>query len=154
MSDRADKLAQQLERNLQQLIAETSSLEINSGQNVYDDGPSDWAVIDVIHHLATAETEFLSLFHNILEGGEGVSTDFSVDKFNEENRLDHSEMDIRATIQIWKNARQEMIQFVQGLEDDQLDMMGRHPFLGISTLSQMIKLISIHALTHFRDVPL
>ena len=52
----------------------------------------------------------------------------------------------------FREARKQMIAWVAGLEDAALERTGRHPFLGVSTLREMIKMIYIHNQTHYRDI--
>jgi len=33
-----------------------------------------------------------------------------------------------------------------------LEKQGRHPFLGVTTIREMVKMLYIHNLTHYRDM--
>jgi hypothetical protein len=38
------------------------------------------------------------------------------------------------------------------LKDSELDIRGRHPFLGVTAMRDMIKMLYIHNLDHYRDM--
>ena len=38
------------------------------------------------------------------------------------------------------------------LKESDLEKQGRHPFLGMTTLREMIKMLYIHNMTHYRDM--
>jgi hypothetical protein len=52
----------------------------------------------------------------------------------------------------YKAVRAEMTAWVSSLDDADLDKIGRHPFLGHTTLREMIKLIYLHNQLHYRDL--
>jgi len=41
---------------------------------------------------------------------------------------------------------------VQKMQESDLERKGRHPFLGITTLEEMLKLIYRHTMIHQRDI--
>jgi hypothetical protein len=45
-----------------------------------------------------------------------------------------------------------MVEWVTRLQDSELERTGRHPYLGITTLREMIKMVYIHNQTHYRDI--
>ena len=42
--------------------------------------------------------------------------------------------------------------WVSALKDEELEIKGRHPFLGETVIREMIKMLYIHNQTHYRDV--
>jgi hypothetical protein len=48
--------------------------------------------------------------------------------------------------------RAHAVQWVSGLREHELDLTGRHPFLGQTRLREMIKMLYIHNLDHYRDM--
>jgi hypothetical protein len=52
----------------------------------------------------------------------------------------------------YKEIRSNSIDWVSGLKEDELEIEGRHPFLGVSTIREMIKMLYIHNQTHYRDM--
>jgi uncharacterized damage-inducible protein DinB len=118
---------------------------------VYAEG-STWSVRSVLAHLLTAERAFVILFERIQGGGGGVSEDFAIDRYNASQQRRTQNLSGPELIQQYKEARVRMIDFVKGLASEDLEREGRHPFLGLATLREMVKMIYIHNQTHFRDV--
>jgi hypothetical protein len=48
--------------------------------------------------------------------------------------------------------RANTISWISGLQESDLDITGRHPFMGQTQLREMIKMLYIHNLTHYRDM--
>ena len=48
--------------------------------------------------------------------------------------------------------RQETLEWLRALDDDRLDLVGRHPALGEVSLETMILAIYGHQLLHMRDL--
>ncbi len=118
---------------------------------VYTEG-STWTVRSILAHLMTAERAFVRLFEDVRQGGPGASEDFVIDRYNarqQEKTRDESPAQLLAE---YREARERMIAWVSGLDDADLERTGRHPFLGVTTLREMIKMIYIHNQTHYRDI--
>jgi len=52
----------------------------------------------------------------------------------------------------FKDIRRQMVELVASLTDEDLKKEGRHPFLGPTTLTEMIKMVYRHNQIHFRDM--
>jgi uncharacterized damage-inducible protein DinB len=118
---------------------------------VYAEG-SVWTVRSILAHLMTTERAFIKLFEEIRQGGAGVSEDFVIDRYNARQQEKTREMGPEELLQEYRDLRGQMVAWVSGLQDAELDLKGRHPFLGITTLREMIKMIYIHNQTHYRDI--
>src|SRR5512140_1748217 len=118
---------------------------------IYTEG-STWTVRSILSHLMTAERAFVKLFEQIRQGGAGVSEDFVIDRYNARQQEKTQEMSPEELLQAYRNVRAEMVTWVASLQDSDLERTGRHPFLGVTTLREMIKMIYIHNQTHHRDI--
>ncbi len=118
---------------------------------VYTEG-SVWTVRSILAHLMTAERAFLKLFEDIRRGGPGASEDFVIDRYNARQQEKTQDLTPDQLLTDYKNAREQMSAWVAGLQDSELERTGRHPFLGVTTLREMIKMIYIHNQTHYRDI--
>jgi hypothetical protein len=118
---------------------------------VYTEG-AVWNARNILAHLMTAERAFVKLFENIRQGGTGVSEDFVIDRYNASQQRKTSEWDTRQLLQEYRAARTAMVQWVSGIGDSDLEKSGRHPFLGVTTLREMVKMIYIHNQMHYRDL--
>lgn len=111
-----------------------------------------WTIRSTLAHLMTAERAFINLFTEILVGGLGVSEDFIIDRYNASQQRKMKEMSPKDLLGQYKLIREEMIKFVFKLTDSDLEKIGRHPYLGVTTLREMIKMIYIHNQIHYRDI--
>jgi uncharacterized damage-inducible protein DinB len=118
---------------------------------VYAEGIT-WTVRGILAHLMTAERSFIPLFGRIRHGGPGVAEDFSIDRYNARQQEETRELAPPALLAAYRSTRDEMIALVQGFNSEELEKRGRHPFLGVTTLREMVKLVYIHNQTHYRDI--
>ena len=52
----------------------------------------------------------------------------------------------------YKEVRVNSVAWVSGLKDEELEIKGRHPFLGETVLREMVKMLYIHNQLHYRDL--
>ena len=120
-------------------------------KEVYTEG-SVWTIRNILSHLMTSERAFVKLFENIRQGGQGVAEDFVIDRYNASQQEKTKELTPAELLDQYKAVRAEMIAWVSGISDSDLDKTGRHPFLGVITLREMVKMVYIHNQTHYRDL--
>lgn len=113
---------------------------------------SAWTVRNVLAHFVTAERGFVTLFEQIRQGGPGASEDFSIDRYNASHQKRTKDLTPGELLEQYKAVRAEMIAWVSGLAEAELGKVGRHPFLGTTTLGEMIKMVYRHNQIHYRDL--
>ena len=118
---------------------------------VYADG-AVWSIRSILAHLMTAERSFVTLFEEIRRGSAGVPEDFAIDRYNARQQEKTRELNPGELLERYRSIREQMVAWVSSLQDAELEITGRHPFLGVTTLREMIKLIYIHNQTHYRDI--
>ncbi len=118
---------------------------------VYTEG-SVWTIRSILAHLMTAERAFIKLFEDIRQGGPGASDDFVIDRYNARQQEKTRDLGPTELLQQYRDNRSKMVAWVAGLQAADLERIGRHPFLGVTTLREMIKMIYIHNQTHYRDI--
>jgi hypothetical protein len=152
MVETPDFLADRLQVEGEKTITYFNSLTDEQWElTVYTEG-SIWKVRDVLAHYAMAERGFLSLFKNIVAGGPGASEDFDIDRFNASQQQKSQAMPSQKLIDLFQTTRKEMILLVKGLSATDLAKQGRHPFLGLTTLGEMVKMVYRHNQIHYRDL--
>jgi hypothetical protein len=52
----------------------------------------------------------------------------------------------------YRAVRAEAVAWTSSLQESELEIQGRHPFLGQTVIREMIKMLYIHNLTHLRDI--
>lgn len=120
-------------------------------KQVYTEGAA-WTLRSVLAHFVTSERGLLKLFKQIRQGGSGASEDFSIDRYNAAMQARTGELTPQELLEQYKAIRAESVAWTAALSESDLEKQGRHPFLGVTTLREMIKMLYIHNLTHYRDM--
>lgn len=118
---------------------------------VYSDG-TQWTVRQVLAHIASAENSMGRLVKNILAGGAGSPADFDIDTYNERKVLEQKNQPVAELIRLFAESREANSLLTANLTPADLARVGRHPFLGIVPLSEIIKMIYRHDQIHLRDL--
>lgn len=113
---------------------------------------SVWTVRNVLSHFVTSERGLLKLFEEIRLGGAGTADDFSIDRYNARQQEKSGELTPAELLEQYKSVRANAVAWVSGLQESEFEITGRHPFLGQTTLREMIKMLYIHNQTHYRDL--
>lgn len=120
-------------------------------QEIYTEGTT-WTIRNVLAHLVTSERGLLKLFEQIRQGGAGAADDFSIDRYNAAMQARTKELSPAELLEQYKQVRDESIAWVSALQEQELEIIGRHPFLQMTTIREMIKMLYIHNMTHSRDM--
>jgi uncharacterized damage-inducible protein DinB len=147
VSDRTDHIAGRLRQKGADTAAFFRALPPGAwAAPVYTDGMA-WDARQVLCHFVAAEREFIRLFEDVLDGGEGTPEGFDLDAFNERTVAEMDDL-----IAAFEAVRAEMAALVEGLDDADLDREGRHPFFGVDRVEKFAKLIYRHNMLHERDI--
>lgn len=146
------ELAEKLKKEGEKIVFVFSGLTDDQWQTeVYTEG-SAWTIRNVLAHFVTSERGLLKLFEKIRQGDAGSPDDFSIDRYNAAMQERTRGMSPQELLEQYKDVRASAIAWVEGLQDAELEITGRHPFLGHTVLREMIKMLYIHNLTHYRDM--
>ncbi|MEP0805018.1 MAG: DinB family protein [Chloroflexota bacterium] len=118
---------------------------------VYTEGET-WTVRNVLSHFVTSERGLVRLFERIRLTGEGVSDDFSIDRYNAAQQEKTKDLSPQELLEQFKAVRADSIAWTLSLSEADLDKQGRHPYLGMTTLREMIKMLYLHNQIHYRDM--
>lgn len=118
---------------------------------VYTEGET-WTMRNVLAHFVTSERGLLKLFERIRQTGEGASEDFSIDRYNAVQQERTRELTPQELLEQYKAIRSDAVAWTLSLEESDLEKQGRHPFLGMTTLREMIKMLYLHNQLHYRDM--
>ena len=146
------ELAEKLKSEGEKMVAIFSGVEADQWQReVYTEGTT-WTIRNVLSHFVTSERGLLKLFEQIRQGSAGSSEDFSIDRYNAAMQERTKAATPQELIEQYKQVRANAIAWVSGLKETELELVGRHPFLGQTVIREMIKMLYIHNLTHYRDL--
>ena len=118
---------------------------------VYTEG-SCWTVHQVLAHFVAAEDGFHQLIEDILAGGFGTPVDFDINIYNERKVEKLIDISASSLMMRFSKVRRRTVGLVAGMDQSDLAKQGRHPFLGVSSLADIIKLIYRHNQIHIREV--
>jgi hypothetical protein len=146
------ELADKLKIEGEKLAAYFSGLSDEQWQcEVYTEGTT-WTIRNVLSHFVTSERGLVKLFEQIRRGGAGASDDFSIDRYNAAQQARTERMTPAELLEQYQSVRANSIEWVSGLNEEELEIQGRHPWLQQTTLREMIKMLYIHNQLHYRDV--
>ena len=152
MPDTSEFLAKRLRSEGEKMTEYFASLDNAAWmQTVYTEG-SNWSVRNVLAHFVTSEKAFFKLFANVIEGGSGASKDFDVDRYNARQQEKTETLLPKELLIQYQEIRAKIATWVEILDEADLKKEGRHPFLGETTLAEMIKLVYRHNQIHYRDI--
>jgi hypothetical protein len=120
-------------------------------QQIYTEGAS-WSVHHILAHFVSSEASIVRLIKFILQGNEGVPENFDINAYNEREVNCFAKLPNDMILQRFMERRGETIQMVMAMSDADLATEGRHPWLGIVAIEEMIKLMYRHNQIHQRDI--
>lgn len=147
-----DELAEKLKSEGERFVSIFTELTEGEWQKeVYTEGAT-WTIRNVLAHFVTSERGLLKLFEQIRQGSAGTPDDFSIDRYNAAMQERTKEAAPQDLLEQYKTIRAESVAWTSGLAESDLEKQGRHPFLGMTTIREMVKMLYIHNLTHYRDM--
>ncbi len=148
----AAELAEKLTREGEKFVEFFSALTNEDwNREVYTEGEM-WTLRNVLAHFVTSERGLVKLFESIRQGGAGSPDDFSIDRYNAGQQARTKDLTPAELLEQYKEIRAGSVTWVSGLKDEELEIRGKHPFLGETVIREMIKMLYIHNQTHYRDV--
>lgn len=147
-----DELANKLKSEGEKFYSIFTSLSDDQWQaKVYTEGET-WSIRNVLSHFVTSERGLVKLFERIRTTGEGSSEDFSIDRYNAAQQQRTKDLPARDLLEQYKEVRSNSVAWVSSLKEEELEIEGRHPFLGMTKIRDMIKMLYIHNQNHYRDM--
>ena len=148
LNDLADKLQAEGEKFFA-LFAGLTDEQWES--EVYTEGET-WKIRNVLSHFVTSERGLVKLFERIRMTGEGTSEDFSIDRYNTAQQQKTKDLSPQELLEQYKAIRADSVAWTLSISESDLEKQGRHPFLGMTTIREMIKMLYIHNQVHYRDM--
>jgi len=118
---------------------------------IYTEG-SEWAVRDVLAHFVSAESGVARLVENILSGGAGTPEDFNLNSYNERKVAGLKGVSTEELLAQFAALREKSAALARRLNAEDLLKTGRHPWLGVATIADILKMMYRHNQIHQRDI--
>jgi hypothetical protein len=119
---------------------------------VCNEGDRTWNAVDIVAHLIHGEeTDWMPRARTILQFG--TSREF--ERFDPEgHRRAGREASLRQLLDEFARLRAENLRALRALhlQESHLDLHGRHPALGVVTLSQLLATWAVHDVTHLHQL--
>jgi len=148
INELADKLKSEGEKFFT-LFAGLTDDQWNS--EVYTEG-STWTIRNVLSHFVTSERGLVKLFEQIRLGGAGAADDFSIDRYNAAQQEKTKDLTSQELLEHYKEVRDNSIAWTLSLSETDLEKQGKHPYLGMTSIREMIKMLYLHNQIHYRDM--
>ena len=120
-------------------------------KDLYADGGC-WKVGQIMAHFLATEIGIFALISSILDGNPGTPEDFDLNRYNEKKITELCDLPLDVLLDRFLERRRKNALAVAGLTSNQLKTEGRHPFLGITQVEEIIKLLYRHNQIHQRDI--
>ena len=147
-----NELAEKLKSEGEKFTGVFSALTDEQWQaEVYTEGET-WTIRNVLSHFVTSERGLIKLFEQIRQGGSGAADDFSIDRYNTAQQEKTKELLPAELLEQYRSVRANSINWVTGLKESELELQGRHPFMGMTSIREMIKMLYLHNQLHYRDL--
>lgn len=126
--------------------------ELPEEWTLHNEGENTWTVFDVVGHLIYGEgTDWLPRAKIILQFGESKP----FDPFDRAGHIAESRgKTLPQLLDDFARARAQTLSELRAmdLKPEQLQLRGRHPSLGVVTLSQLLATWGVHDLTHLHQI--
>lgn len=93
-----------------------------------------------------------ALMTNVLAGGPNLPQDFDLNRYNEGQVSKWDDAAPPDLLVKFHQERQTTVDWVRGLAPDDLVKTGRHPWLGVAPLEEIIQLMYRHNQIHQREI--
>lgn len=149
---RKAQLINKLNSNRAALMAELATYgEDDWSRVVYADGV-EWRATDVLRHLADSERGMTALMVQVQAGGEGVPPDFDLHRWNQRAVTKQAERTPAELLAGMDTSREQLLAFIDGLDESDWDKRGRHASLRIMSIEEVCNLIADHEADHLSEI--
>ncbi|NKQ35770.1 MAG: DinB family protein [Chloroflexi bacterium] len=152
MNDPKPEIIQKLNETRAELMAFLRGLDEAQWETaVYSEGET-WTAADVARHLTNAESGMTGLIVQWQMGNDPVPPDFDLARFNQSVVAKAKNKTPDELLAEMEANRANLLQVIDGLEEDDWQINGRHASLQILTIEQTCHLIADHEATHLQDL--
>jgi uncharacterized protein (TIGR03083 family) len=112
----------------------------------------EWTARDLLTHLAIAEPGLLARMRRILEGTSQLPPGFDLNTYNQRQVGKRKGEPVAALRSALGESRTQVLAFLDGLTDEQLDVWGWHASGREVTVANMFEILADHESTHAQDI--
>ncbi len=146
------QLAERLKTEGEKTVEFFQTLPTDKWQaQIYTDG-EHWTIHQILTHLTQAEDSVARLVAHVVGGGGGSPEGFDLNAYNHKKVKELETQTPEALITEFASRRTRTVSFVEKLTETDLEKVGRHAFLGMTTIEEMLKTMHLHTQLHRRDI--
>ena len=151
MSERLEAIKADLAAGRQRLNEVLDQIGDQWETQVYADG-LQWNVRQLVNHLADADRAQSNLVINLAEGKDIIPADFDLERYNRRVTEKTAEKSPDQSREEMAAQRQQLLTWLDGLDEAKLDLIGRHGSLNLLSITQILGVIANHERTHADDI--
>lgn len=122
-----------------------------SDEQLYSDG-AQWTVRQLAIHLAIADKGHNKMLEYISRGENLIPEDYDLNRYNKRSVEKSDDMTFEQARQSLAQSRQELLEWLENIDDATLEKEGRHASLHILTIAQIMNVMSRHEEGHASDL--
>lgn len=150
MSERKQKLVEELARSRERLVAAVKEL---TDEELARPSPNEgWTVKDTLGHVAAAEGGMLVLIERSLQGQPTVVEGFDINRYNAGQVRRAKEKSVADLLAQMEESRAKLLALLDPLSDADLDRPAKHPVRGDCTCEEIFRIIAWHEGLHAEDI--
>lgn len=120
-------------------------------QQVYSDGLA-WTVRQVLLHVADADRGHNRQAMGYVEGQQVIPPDFDVQRYNTRTTEKLASKTVEEARTEMTQSRQALLEWLDSVDEEKLDLEGRHASGNVMTVRNMLRIQAIHEQTHAREI--
>jgi uncharacterized protein (TIGR03083 family) len=149
MSQRKDRLRQELAASRAYLLSVAKHIAPDQALNSTEN-PA-WNVHDLLAHLASAEGGLQATVQRFLAARE-LPEAFDLSYWNARQVAKRSDQGVSELIDSLAASREDTLNLLASLTEEQLDVPGKHPAGFDTTVGGVFRVIALHERTHGREI--
>ena len=148
----AEELVERLTKERERLMAALEGVDPMMADRRIE-GTDGWTTIhDAMRHVASAESSMLTVARRTVEGTYKKIDDFDLNRYNARQVEKRQAQTWQETLAELQAARQDSLDALAALTEEQLALPTHHPVWGETTVGGLFRIIAIHDSLHRKDV--
>ena len=145
----AHRIAEKMTRARKQLLATVEGL---TDQEMAWAPAGEWSICEILHHIAIGEAANLQLVTRAIAGEPVVMEGFDLDAWNVAQVAQYADQPASVALERLQSTRQDTLQILQNLSEQELAVSLDHPGWGEMTVEQLLRALGLHDQMHRRDI--
>jgi uncharacterized protein (TIGR03083 family) len=150
MGERKAALRAQIDASRQELLTAIHAMADEEWDRPTSN-PS-WTARDILAHLTAAEPGLLARMRRILDGTSELPANFDLNTYNARQVEKRRASTVTEMLTSLEGSRTEMLRFLDGLSEEQLDVRGWNARRQEATVANILEDLARHEREHARDI--